>query len=351
MSTTFTPGEPVLRLRAPADVLAAVPYVLGFHPADSLVGLAIGGPAGRLRVAGRVDLPGGGGDAREAVAADLANLLTRGGRTDAAVLVGYGPAARVTPAIDALRAALRDRGVAVREALRADNGRYWSYECHDPSCCPPEGAPYDVASSVVAARATAAGRVALPDREAVERSVAPAAGLVGAAMRQATARAEARLRERLDARRDGRAPRRALVEEGTATVRGAVVRYRDGGRLDDDETAWLGALLKTPRVRDEAWVSIDDQHRSAHRALWTDVVRRVEHAYVPAPACLLAVAAWQDGDGVLAGIAVDRALRADDGYPMAGLLDRALGAGLPPSAAYPPMTPEQLAAAYDEEET
>ena len=40
------------------------------------------------------------------------------------------------------------------------------------------------------------------------------------------------------------------------------------------------------------------------------MLRRVEPAYVPAPACLLAFAAWRAGQGALARVAVDRALAA-----------------------------------------
>src|ERR1700689_5945701 len=38
-------------------VLAIVPHLLGFHPANSLVVLGIGGPHGRIRLAFRYDLP------------------------------------------------------------------------------------------------------------------------------------------------------------------------------------------------------------------------------------------------------------------------------------------------------
>jgi hypothetical protein len=72
----------------------------------------------------------------------------------------------------------------------------------------------------------------------------------------------------------------------------------------------------------------------------------VEPGYVPAPACLLAFAAWQAGDGALANVAIDRALQADSGYSMALLLLDAVSGGLPPSAATLPMTPQEVAASY-----
>jgi hypothetical protein len=91
---------------------------------------------------------------------------------------------------------------------------------------------------------------------------------------------------------------------------------------------------------------MDPAHRDAHRRLWTDVVRRAQPGYVAAPASLLAVTAWQEGNGALANIALDRALADDPAYSMALLLRDLLDAGVPPSAAIPPMTPDQVAASY-----
>jgi hypothetical protein len=88
------------------------------------------------------------------------------------------------------------------------------------------------------------------------------------------------------------------------------------------------------------------EQREAHLRLWSDVVRRVTGPWLPAPASLLAFAAWQDGDGTLANLALERALAADPGYSMALLLREILTAGVPPSQARLPMTPEQVAAGY-----
>ena len=53
---------------------------------------------------------------------------------------------------------------------------------------------------------------------------------------------------------------------------------------------------------------------------------------VAAPATLLAFAAWRNGGGAIASIALDRALDADPAYPMARLLPDAIDNGLAPSA-------------------
>ena len=58
--------------------------------------------------------------------------------------------------------------------------------------------------------------------------------------------------------------------------------------------------------------------------------------------------AWQSGNGALANLALDRALADDPGYSMALLLRQAIDSGAPPSLARLPMTPEEVAASYDD---
>jgi hypothetical protein len=95
---------------------------------------------------------------------------------------------------------------------------------------------------------------------------------------------------------------------------------------------------------------MDPDHREAHQRMWLDVTRRAQPGYVAAPAALLAFVAWQAGDGALANVALDRALHDDPGYSMALLLRQVISAGTPPSMARLPMTPEEVAASYDDAE-
>jgi hypothetical protein len=38
--------RPTLRIRSPHDAVSAVPYLLGFHPSDSVVVIVLGGASG-----------------------------------------------------------------------------------------------------------------------------------------------------------------------------------------------------------------------------------------------------------------------------------------------------------------
>lgn len=319
-----------LRLRSPADVIAAIPYLIGFHPSDSVVVLCCGGPDGAYAV--RLDAP-----PPDALVEHVAALVGRRRPPDV-VLAGYGPGARVTLAVERVAAGLARHGVPLRDMLRVEDGRFWSYLCTDPACCPAEGTAVDARGSAVAAAAIAAGLVALPDRRDLARTIAPAGG---ARIRRATARAERRLASW--AAGGATAVPRRMADEGVRLVRHLIERARaGGGPASDDEVAWLGVLLVNLRVRDEAWVRIGDTGLGAHIALWRDVLRRVEEPYAAAPAALLAFAAWRAGDGALANLALDRALAADPRYSMARLLQELFISGLPPSAVPLDITPEEL---------
>jgi Domain of unknown function (DUF4192) len=148
-----------------------------------------------------------------------------------------------------------------------------------------------------------------------------------------------------------REQRRALLHHGLEAVSDALGLYQAGGELGSHkDAAWLALSLQSLRVRDDAWARMLPEHRKAHQRLWTDLTTLARPGYAAAPASLLAFTAWQDGDGALANVALDRALADNPSYSIAHLLREALDTGAPPSMARLPMTPEEVAAAYDEVE-
>jgi hypothetical protein len=371
-----------LKVSSTAELISAVPYLIGFHPADSLTVVAARGR--RLAFAVRIDLPELRADPEEARAAilHLASVVASQG-IQAVTIIGYGDSERVTPAVQRLSESFGRAGITVIDEVRVADGRYWSYTC--PECCPEEGIPCEPPDSVLAAEATFAGAVALPSREALADQLAPVTGADREAMIAATARAELRLadlaaecceaaeaeshdpevdsqeaelgesrRPNNDESRDanddesreagegesqpvgedaGPLPNEALFLQavnraGREAVREAERRYRAGARLTDDEAAWLGLLLLHLPVRDYAWLRANLQDYQI--ALWADLVRRVEPAFIPAPASLLAFVAWRTGAGALASIAIERALTHQPSYTMAIMMLWALVDGLRP---------------------
>lgn len=334
-----------------AGFLAVIPHLLGFHPSRSMVVVGLDARRGRIVLAFRYDLPDPPDAALARDIAEHAATVLRQRRIRTAIAAGYGDAALVTPVADQLRAALRGAGIALRDLLRVQDGRYWSYLCTDPGCCPAGGVPFDASAHPAATAMRAAGMPARPDRASLTGSLAPLTGQAAESMRQATDRAVRRAAELIASSRGSSSkPSGSLwlvVEAGREAVRAAISIYRHGGQVSDhDQLAWLSVTIADLRVRDDAWARMDPRYRADHQRLWTDVVRHAREPYVPAPASLLAFTAWQAGDGTLANVAVERALAADAGYSMAHLIGQALGAGLPPSAARLPMTPEEVEASY-----
>jgi hypothetical protein len=298
-----------------------------------------------VKITLRYDLPDPPDPDLAADIAEHAIAILDSQELSAAIAIGYGPDARVRPLATAFQDVLRDRGRGLIDFLRVEGDRYWSYTCADENCCLPAGVPFDpVAPSDDDTQV-------LPNRAAVAASIAPVTGAAAESMRRATRRAQTyalRRIENLVTHSNLTAARKAIADKGLAAVRDFIATYRDGRDATDYQVARLTVALKDMRIRDDAWARMDPGHGDCHLRIWTDVVRRAQPGHVAAPASLLAFVAWQTGEGALANIALDRALADDPDYSMAELLRKVLSAGAPPSMAVLPMTPEEVAACYDD---
>jgi hypothetical protein len=345
------PAHQPVSIDSPAAMLAVIPHLLGFTPANSLIVVGGRGPRRRIEATLRFDLPDPTSRAAaEAIASHTVSVLAGQGFTTV-VAIGYGPGELVTPLTRTLRRAITRTGLEVRDMLRVQDGRYWSYLCKNPACCPPDGVPFDATTHPAAGvMAAAIGRTVLASREDLAASIAPVGGPVAETMRQETKRAE-RVAARLltDSTKAGSTVR-PVVERGLGAVQAAIGIYRDGGSITEaSQFAWLALALASLQVRDDAWARMDPAHREAHLRLWADLTRHAQPRYVAAPASLLAFTAWQAGNGALANVALDRALTDTPDYSMAHLLRDTIDAGAPPSLARLPMTPEEVAASYEEQ--
>jgi Domain of unknown function (DUF4192) len=309
-----------VRVTTSAELLAAVPHLLGFTPEDSMVVIGTTPPQARVKVTLRYDLPNppDPDDAAD-IASHAAAIFSEQGIITI-VAVGYGPARLVTPIADALHTTL---GLPPRNMLRVEGDRYWSYD-ESPS----EGTPFDVA-------ATELTDTPLADRAALAATVAPVEGEEADAIRGAFA---------------------TFVKDppgpggGVDAIVDAIEGYRTGHWVTKPSlVAYLLFQLQQLLVRDMAWAYMDMAWASQHVKLWTDLTRyAVPGLPAAAPASLLAFVAWQSGEGALANVALDRALADDPRYSMAQLLRQVINAGAPPSMARLPMTPEEVAASYDD---
>ena len=307
-SPSTTPST-TLTARTPEDVLAVVPVVLGFEPTESLVMLTFGSDP---PFHARVDLP----ERDEAVAEMAASLVepARERRVPRVFLIVYSSRDLFADrALEHTARALRRVGVAVIDGLRTDGCR-WSPVPGRPGV-PPDGVPYDLSAHPFAAQAVYDGRVIHASRDRLAATVGADPERVG------------RVVPALGALSGDPLP---ALDEGM-WARELVARHvSDGGAPDDAEVARLLRGILDVRVRDAAWSPMCRERAREHVEFWADVVRRTPDPLVPAPAALLAFAAWQAGQGALAWCAVDRCLEVDPGYSLAGLVAELLTRAVPP---------------------
>lgn len=317
-------SENKLTVRSSADLAAAVPYLIGFHPGHGSI-VVIACRDRRIVFAARSDLPALGSPAHHLLelTAHLVPVVQRQQPITDLVIVGYGAQGHIDPALHVVGEAFTATGLTVRELLRVTDSRIFSLTCDDPGCCPPQGTAVDSTTSLLAVHATVAGLVARPDQAAVARRFTNLDS-TGDGIRHATTDATARMAALKTAGNS------TVYEAGVHAVRGALRQHDDGTRLTDDEVAWLTVLLTHRPVRDLA-VDLTQPH-DQHVTFWAEITRRADEPLVPAPATVLALTAWRCGDGVLALMAAERALQVNPDYQLADLLLQTLHAGLPPSA-------------------
>jgi hypothetical protein len=338
-----TDDRPTLHVSGPADLLQAVPYLLGFHPHDSLVLIGLDETA--LVVTARLDLAD---VAEPGLLGHLVTAIVQGGASRLVVAVydsepvGPGPAGLPWHGIAGELATECDRaGCELADVLRVAGGRWWSYGCGDEWRCPPEGAPLPGAPSRFAVEATYAGLVALPDRAALVATLAP---LPAAERERLVPLLEREEAAALKATAAGRQP---ALERTVRRELGALARAADrtgaAPTLPEDRVARLAAGLSVTRVRDTLWLAIE-RRRLDGRQLWQELARRLPGPYDAAPLFLYGWASWGAGTGALAAVAAERALASHPGYGAAQMLQSVLAGGVDPRR-FPRLT--ELAALSD----
>ncbi|MEU1627900.1 DUF4192 domain-containing protein [Streptomyces sp. NPDC020096] len=356
-SSSHPSREPRVTLRGPADLAEALPFLLGFHPDDSIVMVALHGARGRFGGRLRLGIPADPAEWRD-VAAQLADCLVggagRSGRPDGIAvflcqdpLPGESPQRtmeRLRPLAQHLRTACGALDVPVLEALCVCDGRWWSYCCPDIGCCPPEGAQIlRDGTSVMAAAAAYAGiqvRGSLREMEARYAPLgAPRADPQENALDQACAELVPRMLgdgDILTVREETLALAEAALQRFRTALAGsddATGDARDDTLLDDAEAAAIILGLQDRETRDQAAEWMEGQDAAPALRLWRALARRCVGAYADhsaAPLTLAGWVCWSTGDEPAARVAFGRALDADPDYTFAKLLHRACNHGLDP---------------------
>lgn len=356
-----------IKASEPREILALVPYQLGFVPTDSVVLVGLRGPRRRVGIMIRSDLVD---LADPEVGPQLARNLVGAAAHDGAngvVVILYapdlpeegGPVDRVSEAVldhldEALGHALEVVGVLVVGSR--------TFHAHDGVAAGPGRPLADLEGTAVGAQMVFMGATVAAGRDELGRLPVPPA----ASLRTASRAARAHLRPEGDPTpwrcSSLAAWRRAVadVTRDTATGRGPRNRPTTWGRLGEaleDRTvrdAVLVTLVPGTGTVAERFCASDGEDGVDEVGLAVRVIADPEVAVAPdaealapardalrhvaahrdggsAPALtLLGLLAWWTGHGAEAAVWADRALAVAPGYPLALLVREAIDAGLPP---------------------
>lgn len=308
-------------LTSPHDLLAAIPFLIGYHPENSLVLVSLKDES--VGMAMRVDFP-------TDIAAEsydlLASHLVRDQASSAFIVAYISQEIDPEPVIISLSAALVRAGIEIKESLTVTGNRYRSLMCTDSTCCPPEGReipPLD--SSRIAAEHVIAGHpMPFANVGDLIQSIAALPSSHESAWQDEVHRfwVSSDAEELNDLQRDG----------ATAVI-DLAGEYREGRGAEDRElVARVIGRMSDIQVRDFSLGSHTDETADCYWMMWRELLVIAPRGFVAPIACLCAAMAYERGDGALAHKVLDRALADDDQYSLAHLLRRVFTAGWPPES-------------------
>jgi hypothetical protein len=313
----MTSQSPDFHLNRPGVLIAALPAVLGFVPEKSLVLVTV--DRGELGCVMRVDLSDEVSESVEHLAE-----VAAAAEPDAAIAVVVdesGAACRMCNddyrrLTATLSSALAERGIELLAAHIVDRvaaGGRW----HCADGCGLAGRVEDPSASPLAVAAVLDGRRLYARRTELQEIVAVADPARSAAMAAVIGSCDI---DRPDAE----------VRGDVETAIAAAADVADGQPLSDDTAARLACALTDPLVRDTLYALAVGEDAGAAESLWAELARRLPEPWRVEALVLLAFSAYARGDGPLAGVSLDAALRCDDAHRMAGMLDTALQSGMRP---------------------
>ncbi|MBB5801305.1 hypothetical protein F4560_001073 [Saccharothrix ecbatanensis] len=312
-------SDPHMDPTYPADFVASVPHLLGYHPTNSLVLVTTDADTSdMLGAVLRVVLPS---QADEGHAMDeLIRIVGSLEAVEASLAVICRPYVDEPPdplpgaeLVRRLVTALAELGVVI-------NCQVWAASTREgaPWCTYDEpgrrGTVPDPNATTAAAENALAGRVTFDSREQ----------LVDLLATDASPEVLERRAKLLVANDLAPVPDEEVLDA-------AVERAEQGDfELTDHDFATLGTMLSDPLMRDQ-WVGrCAGDHADAAERLVLRMVRGLPEPWRAHAAAVYAFAVYLRGEGTLAGIAVGKALEADPDHCLANLLRRALNVGMSP---------------------
>jgi hypothetical protein len=304
---------------SPTDLLAAVPFLIGYQPSDAIVLMTLVDES--ITMALRIDFPNHlKSEQLESLVQKLQNEAS-----DAILMVSYIPdeIEEADEVIKSITLAIERAGIPLRESIIVLAGRWRSLVCSDSNCCPIEGSPLPILQdSRIASEEISNGKpMPFDDLGSMSKSLSPLEEdqvlleMIGRILP-------------IDYESDPIPEQRSGAEAVVDFLHDFAI---DGICKDKRLIAKLLVRLRDLQVRDYALGTVSEEDSDLHYCAWRWLMRRAPIGYVAAPAVIFAAICYERGDGALANLALERAKLDQPDYPMARLLSQVFRSGQPPT--------------------
>ncbi|WP_432559267.1 DUF4192 domain-containing protein [Granulicoccus sp. GXG6511] len=324
-----TPEDRVtIRPQGLQGLLALVPYLLGFHPEDSLVAVLL--DQGRVCLTLRLDLRALREDPDE-----VARIIaTQQRRLDAShlLLVAYtndvvgndGDGGVMTVLTDLaltleFEALTRGDQAPVLDAVQVAGGRYRSLGCAESGCCAGAGHDYQaVLNDPAAAQAVVHGIQARGHRDDLRALIAPGSERGDDAYQRVVA--------------ETASTAQGLSGRAVAYAMDALLQQiADADRVPAPAVlAELTGLVCHPAARDVASLRIDHASAPLWIEVWAAAARATDGPAAVGPLALTGLAAWARGNGALVNVCVEQAEQRGPDHGLVRILSDVVERGLHP---------------------
>ena len=279
-------------IRTPQEFVNAIPFLIGFHPQDSIVAVVVTG--GLLQLSARCDIAYLETDDSGWV---LDKLTSFEGENTRIFLAGFAEHSQAKMALEKI---MRLKPRMISEAIVVDRDQWWFVD--EPIGVPGRSlmAPDMVSeilghrSQVLSSREELVASVAAPVGEKEDRMLGAIPDIV----------------EAIDS---------DPVEAGKKVVL-AMHSWSEGSQIVDEGLLEAAMVMSMGSARDQLWTTMTNDKARQYLGFWQEVLR-VTPTGVRVPALTVAgMMAWIAGNGALMNICLQEAETTDPHFPLVGIL-------------------------------
>jgi hypothetical protein len=321
-SSPIAKAEPVrATLESPEDILSAVPFLIGYQPANSLVIISLKDL--QIDRAMRLDYPTADNIPSEAFDGLVSHLVRQ--NAQGAFVVAYTPkdCQNGNQMLANIAQALVRAEIPLHDAILVNHENKWrSTLCEDPQCCHPEGRdmPSLDSSQVSMIQVINGNPMPFASLEEMRDSIS--------SLPLASDADFIALIDSLAVSSHEKNPQ--LRREGALAILDLFSTISNGSVPDNELCAKVIGSLGDIQVRDFALGSPGTDTLDTFQSMWKQLLRIAPEGYIAPVATLVAATAYENNATTLANACLERALEDDPEYVLARLCQRVFGRGWNP---------------------